>query len=324
MDNLLKVIDLHCDTFDRLAYDYETGWNKTGAHRPQTLKHNDKALNLEEMKDFRWLQCFAIFIPERFQNQEALDFYLRVKDRYDLEFSDFSSEIQQIRSISELDSVWESGKAASFLTIENGTVLNAQISTIDILQEHGVKMLTLTWNGKNAIGSGNDTTDGLTTFGREAIKALEEANIIIDLSHLNEHGYDDAFEVMDKPMVASHSNLRAVCDHPRNLQDEQVLRLIDMGGIFGLNFCRDFISTKHADPDFDDISYHIDHAIKLGAEDHLCLGTDYDGAKVPSFLSAGSKLQGFYELLENRFGQEISAKLFYKNAQRFFNEYEAS
>ena len=283
MNNSLSVIDLHSDTFDRLAYDYDTGWNKTGPDRPQTLKHNEKALSLEQMKAFNWLQCFAVFIPESFKHQDAFDFYLRVKERYDLEFSDFSDQIKQIRSIHELEDVWQAGMAASFLTIENGSVLNAQISTIDKLHDDGVKMLTLTWNGKNAIGSGNDTTDGLTTFGREVIKALENANIVIDLSHLNEHGFDDAFEVMDKPMVASHSNLRAVCAHPRNLSDNQVRRIVDMGGVFGLNFCTDFISESNKDPNFDDVSRHIDRALTLGAEDHLTLGTDYDGAQVPSF-----------------------------------------
>jgi membrane dipeptidase len=144
-------------------------------------------------------------------------------------------------------------------------------------------MLTLTWNGKNDIASGNDTADGMSDFGREAVRALEDHRIVVDVSHLNDAGFADLLHVATRPFVASHSNSRAVCPHPRNLTDAQFGEIRDRGGLVGINYYRAFIADVPAGKDvtFDQLSRHIDHFLSLGGEKVLALGSDFDGSDTP-------------------------------------------
>ena len=115
------------------------------------------------------------------------------------------------------------------------------------LAECGVRMLTLTWNGENELGSGNETEKGLTQFGRGAVAALEAAGIVIDVSHLNDRGFWDLTQIVSRPLVASHSDARAVRDHPRNLTDDQFCWIVRHGGLVGINYCTRFL-TPEGDP----------------------------------------------------------------------------
>lgn len=167
-------------------------------------------------------------------------------------------QICQVVSVKELDKAYACGKFAAMLTVEGGSVLAGDLSRIELLSKLGVKMMTLTWNGENEIGSGNSTDHGLTPFGEEVIPEMERNRIVIDVSHLNEAGFWQAAKIAKYPMAASHSNCRAVWDHPRNLRDDQIRYIIQTGGIVGLNFYIGFINGQQ-NPKPQDLLKHVEH-----------------------------------------------------------------
>ena len=183
-------------------------------------------------------------------------------------------------------------------------------------------MLTLTWNGENELGSGADMPGGLTPRGVKAVEACEDAGIIIDVSHLNDRGFGQMADLARRPFVASHSNARAVCNHRRNLTDEQFMRIVAAKGLVGLNFCTHFLSEEIADPPFSCLAAHIEHFLSLGGEQTLALGSDYDGTDVPSWLDPARKVEDLYQLVCGAFGQALANRLFFENALDFMKRYE--
>lgn len=137
-------------------------------------------------------------------------------------------------------------------------MLGGKLERIQDLKDRGVAMLTLTWNGENELGRGvlspGDT--GLTPFGRRAVKALERAGIVVDVSHASPELFWDVAELAERPMVASHSNAKAVCGHPRNLTKEQFLAIRDRGGLVGLNFYQSFLNDRPQEASREDVLRH--------------------------------------------------------------------
>ena len=182
----------------------------------------------------------------------------------------------------------------------------------------GVAMMTLTWNGANAVGSGHDTAGGLTRFGRDVVAAMEGLRMVVDVSHLNDRGFSDLLDVASRPFVASHSNARSVCGHRRNLTDAQARAIFEGGGLVGLNFCRDFLREDGSDPSPDDVLRHVDRLLELGGERGLALGSDYDGTDVPSWLDGCQRVGALRELIARTFGDELAERVFFQNAHDFF------
>ncbi len=309
----MYLFDLHCDTLTRL----HTGERlKPGDNR---LCSNHAHLALERMGQ-GWCQCFAIFLPDEYRGQAAVD-YFEDHYRYFLrQLEENPSRLVQVRTAGEIEAALACGKVAAMLTVEGGSVLAGQPSRVRRLAECGVRVLTLTWNGANELGSGNLTEQGLTSFGRQAIALLEQAGIVVDVSHLNDCGFWEVAELAKRPFIATHSNARAVHPHPRNLTDAQFCRIAEAGGLVGINLCTHFISDQ-PDPDFAQLAAHIEHFLQLGGEHVLALGSDYDGADVPTWLQPGERLRELYPMLCRRFGARIAERIFYTNAIEFFTRY---
>lgn len=214
-------------------------------------------------------------------------------------------------------------RARGVLASQRGAAQDARdqargLDRIALAAEAGVKMMTLTWNGPNAIGSGHDTRDGLTHFGREVVREMEEHRMVVDVSHLNDRGFSDLVEVAARPFAASHSNARSVCGHRRNLTDAQARIIFEGGGIVGLNYCRDFLREGSGDVTPDAVLRHVDRLLELGGERGLALGSDYDGTDVPTWLDGCERVGTLHELIERHFGHEIAERVFYENARDFF------
>ena len=186
------------------------------------------------------------------------------------------------------------------------------------LAEVGVKMMTLTWNGSNAVGSGHDTREGLSRFGREVVREMEEHRIVVDVSHLNDRGFSDVVEIATRPLAASHSNARSVCGHRRNLTDAQARTIFEGGGLVGLNYCRDFLTERGGDPTPDDVLRQVDRLLELGGERGLALGSDYDGTDVPTWLEGCGRVGTLHALIERHFGRDLAERIFFENARDFF------
>ena len=214
-------------------------------------------------------------------------------------------------------------RARGVLAAQRGAAQDAReqargLDRIALAAEAGVKMMTLTWNGPNALGSGHDTRQGLTRFGREAVREMEAHRMVVDASHLNDRGFSDLVEVATRPFAASHSNARSVCGHRRNLTDAQARTIFEGGGIVGLNYCRDFLREGSGDVTPDAVLRQVDRLLELGGERGLALGSDYDGTDVPSWLDGCERVGTLHELIARHFGREVAERVFYENARDFF------
>lgn len=327
----IKIFDLHCDTLDRLAlHDCapELGFSEHDAcipaERMASLADNDAHIDLMRMHDagYGWCQCFAAFIPDGLGPSRSWELFEAVRDYFHAQVAAHSSLVKQVLDARDIRRLVEDGTCAGMLTVEGGSFIEGDESRVHEAADAGVKMLTLTWNGKNAIASGNGTTDGLTSFGRRVIAAMEERRMAVDVSHLNDRSFWDVLEVAARPLVASHSNARSVCGHPRNLTDDQIRAIVDSGGIVGLNFCRGFLRDDALDPSADDVLFHIDRFLSLGAENALALGSDYDGCDVPSWLDPAEKVGSMHDLIAGEFGEGMADAICFENACRFFERNE--
>ena len=210
------------------------------------------------------------------------------------------------------------GQCAALLAVEGGAALAGDVERVDRLAEDGVRLLTLTWNGDNELASGvKGRGGGLTPTGRAVVERLAARRIFCDVSHLNERGFWEIAEMGLGPLVATHSDLRAVWEHPRNLTDAQFRAVVASGGVVGLNFYRDFLGPGA----FEKVYAHLCHALDLGGEDAVAFGSDFDGAEVEETLNTVDKIADLCEnLLDRGLPEAILRKLAFGNALRLLEK----
>ncbi len=211
------------------------------------------------------------------------------------------------------------GKAAVFLSVEDLSVMG---ELVDQLQRLGIRFAMLTWNYENTYGCGavSDQSKGLTKEGCALVRRLVRQQVILDLSHLSDQGVEEVFQLTDRPVIASHSNVREICGHPRNLKKEHIRELIRRKGLLGMNFYREFVGAQ---PDIGQLLRHIDAVLELGGEDILALGGDLDGCgnELVYGIEGIQSIPFLRSELERAgMGNDVSEKMFWKNAARFFDE----
>lgn len=309
------LIDLHCDTLTRDMY-------PARGRTPGRGTLNDPLYHLAVDKmpaGTRWVQCFAIFIPDHLRKGEAAAFFDRYAASYHAQMAAMGDRVADCACFSQLESALAAGKFAGLLTVEGGAVLAGDVDRVAAVRDAGVRMLTLTWNGPNELGSGHDTPGGLTGFGREAVAAMEERGVLVDVSHLNDRGFEDLLAVAKKPFVASHSNARSVCPHRRNLPDAFIREMVDRDCLIGLNFARSFLSENGAGGGMEDLCRHVFRFLELGAEKNLALGSDYDGTDIHPELDSVEKTLDIRGALVSRgVPEETADGILFGNAWRFF------
>lgn len=328
---MYDVFDLHCDTADRLAWQSlspalktATGLRFYGPGDEQSpasyrdLARNGCHISLDGIGAAPWAQCFACFIPDELSCDESLSFFEHVEGYLERQVEANAGRIAFARSGGEARELLSRGRIAAVRTIENARFFALDPAYVERAAERGVAMASLSWNAAGPLASGHDTLEGLTDAGRAALARMEGTGMAIDVSHLNDRCFSDVAGCTDAPLVASHSNSRAVCGHPRNLTDAQFDLIRERGGLVGLNFCRGFLSEDGC-PDFDDISRHIDRWLERDGEDVIALGSDFDGCDTPGCIAAAADMPAFQQLLEARFGAAATAKLCGENALRFFS-----
>lgn len=309
------LFDLHCDTLTRER--------RPGQSGPGTLDDPRFQLALSKMPaGTPWVQCFAVFIPDGLRGRAAVEFFDRYQKDFRAQTERYAGRVRPCRAAGDVETALNEKKCAAILTVEGGCVLAGELERVWTIRDAGVRMLTLTWNGKNELGSGHETAEGLTPFGREAVAALEAAGIVVDVSHLNDRGFEDVAVAARKPFVASHSNARSVTDCRRNLPDEAVREIAARGGLIGLNFCRSFLSDRPDGGGIDDVLRHADRFLELGAEKALAIGSDYDGAEIHPELDSVEKALGLREaLLRHGVPQDVTEDILFGNALRFFRKW---
>ena len=211
---------------------------------------------------------------------------------------------------------------AVLLSLEGAEGIGCDPGRLEPLRLQGFAMTGLTWNYENeyACGAAADQAKGLTARGKEMVKVLTDQGIVMDISHLSDQGVEDLFQLTDRPVMASHSDIREVWDAPRNLQKVHLKELISRKGIIGMNFFAPFVGEK---PQISDLLKHMDAVLEMGGEDCLAIGSDFDGCDglFPAHIEGVQSMPFLREeLLKHGFTEELTEKIFYKNAHRFVME----
>ena len=327
----MRVADMHCDTIGAI---YE---NKLLGN-VYNLKDNNLHIDIKKMKKADYfLQNFAMFIDiKKYKNP-----YKTLNEMIDIYYEELSKNKEYIEPVYNYKDILKcerDGKIAALLTIEDSGALECKIERLQEVYDRGVRLITLTWNYLNGVGypniklkvdeNGNvleksdlsivNSENGLTKFGIELVKSMEDMGIIVDVSHLSDGGFYDVLKYTKKPFVASHSNARSISNVARNLSDEMIKKLAERGGLAGINFCSNFIQpTPYKEPTFT----HIKHIKNVGGINSIALGSDFDGISSTLELVDGSYMQLLAEaLLKNKFTYEEVEKIFYKNLLNLYKE----
>lgn len=204
------------------------------------------------------------------------------------------------------------GRKSIMLGIENGLALEHDLRNLLHFAQRGIVYITLCHNGDNDIcdsARGCNTHNGVSSFGEKVIKEMNRLGIMVDLSHAGEKSFYDSLDISTVPIVCSHSNCRALCDHPRNLTDDQLRRLAQKGGVAHTTFYHGFL-RKVGEADIMDGIDHLEHAIKVMGIDHVGIGTDFDGDGGVRGMRDASEIQQFtLSLLRRRYSDEDIAKI---------------
>lgn len=306
----MQLFDLHCDTLYRAYTEKSTlfndsfhiSFNKTGEISP-------------------YIQCLAIWIPDEYRKENAEKLFLGCVNKLEEQLE--NTDIKWCKNGDDIREVQSKKQKGIILTVESGAVLSGKIENISMLKKYGVRMMTLTWNGKNELGDGVGVENGggLTDFGKKAVREMEKNNIIVDVSHASERLFYDVAEITEKPICASHSDSKKITPHKRNLTDEQFEIIKNSGGLVGLNFCRDFLNKRATNAEMYDIIRHAEHFLSLGGEKTLAIGGDFDGADIPHDMSGIDSMPELYELfLKQNYSQSLVDDIFFNNAADFFSK----
>ena len=324
---MIPYFDAHCDTVYRCLETGETSALDYGDSREEQcryyaasahLRKNGGHIDLERSRQFsRCAQFFALFHDAAYAPADGLwaqcrrmhDFFLR-------EMADNADIVCHCRTGREVDEAAAAGKTAALLSIEGADLLDCDVHKVETVAHWGVRLLNPVWNRANVLSGTNaeEPERGLSATGRDFIHVLEEHAIYPDVSHLSDAGFWDLVHIARRPIVASHSNARAVCPHRRNLTDDQFRAIRDSGGVAGLNLYLDFVGQ----PTMDALVAHVEHFLALDGEKTLCLGGDLDGCEALAAGMAGMQdVPKLYEALKARgYGDALLEDIFWNNLRR--------
>ena len=324
---MIPYFDAHCDTVYRCLETGETSALDYGDSREEQcryyaasahLRKNGGHIDLERSRQFsRCAQFFALFHDAAEAPADGLwaqcrrmhDFFLR-------EMADNADIVRHCRTGREVDETVAEGKTAALLSIEGADLIDCDVYKVETVAQWGVRLLNPVWNRANVLSGTNaeEPERGLSAAGRDFIHVLEEHAIYPDVSHLSDAGFWDLVHIARRPIVASHSNARAVCPHRRNLTDDQFRAIRDSGGVAGLNLYLDFVGR----PTMDALVAHVEHFLALDGEKTLCLGGDLDGCEALAAGMTGMQdVPKLYEALKARgYSDALLEDIFWNNLRR--------
>lgn len=326
----MKVFDLHCDTLSELRYAERRGEAKSFAT-------NDLHIDLEKLhKGDYMLQCFAAFVnlSDPTPGADPLVTALEEVDVFKRIMAKYSDQIAPVYRPEDIRRNAQAGKISGMLTIEEGGCCKGSLGVLRQMYELGARMMTLTWNHENELASPQrnaggvlvpQTEKGLTETGFAFLAEMERLHMIVDVSHLSDRGFWDIAEHSTRPFAASHSNCRALAPHCRNLTDEMIRVMAEKGGLVGLNYCSGFLDDQPR-PELCRsttalMARHAAHFKQVGGIEIIGLGSDFDGIGGKLEMGDCSKLPLLADALRKEgFTEDEVEQIFFRNAQRFFEE----
>lgn len=304
------VFDLHCDTALALLGD-----GKTPSSR---LRSNKLHIDLNRAATLPgYAQCFACFTTPMMEDwhkvspvtvfeNEVRGILAQMEENLDV--------IRQAFTAQDVRENWAKGLMSGILTVEGPAGIEFDPARLEDLYKTGFRITSLGWNEKNVLTGSHKTGGGLTDRGEEYLKEAQRLGMIVDVSHISDEGFWDIMKVTEKPIVATHSNSRAICGHSRNLTDDMFRAICETGGVAGFNQCAPFVGEK---PDLDTVCDHILHFLELDpAGDHIALGADLDGCDVlpEGFDGIQSYPAMARRLLARGIDERLLMKIYWENA----------
>lgn len=321
---IMKYIDLHCDTVMKI----------NEINGDQTLYSNDIAsIDFKRMKKGKGMaQFFAIFLMNKDKLKDDYigdDVYILNKAR--LVKKSVEANKAMISMAYNYDDIIRNdaeGKMSAILTIEDGRSVNGRLDKIKEYYGLGIRLISLTWNHENCFGFPNSSepeimNKGLTDFGKEAIRYMNEMGIIIDVSHLSDGGFYDVAKLSKLPFIASHSNARILSPHRRNMTDDMIKVLGEKGGVVGLNFGPEFLNEdiSNKDSTIELMIKHLNHMRNIGGNDIIAFGSDFDGIRGNLEVDSCDKMPLIFQALKKAgWSEGLIEKAAFKNALRVIKD----
>ncbi len=304
------ICDCHCDTLTEL-------YNKNAS-----LYENEQHFDIKRQIALGGgLQFCAIYVPtEVFRYQGGLRYTLCLLDKYNQEIKKLHEngiDVLQVRTAEDAGNVLKH-KAATLLAIEEGGAIDGSLEALRCLYELGVRAMTLTWSNRNDIADGINeeaTGSGLTLFGKQVVEEMNRLGMLVDVSHISTAGFWSVIETSTKPIIATHSNAKSLCSHPRNLNDEQIKALAQNGGLAGITFAGQFLEEDWRNACIESVYKHIDYMLNLiGNDDHIGFGSDFDGISHPPYNIQGVQdYKPLIEYLSKYYSDETINKITHQN-----------
>jgi len=302
-------IDSHIDTVQRVLMGEDLG-----------KRHDTGHVDFPRLREGEMhAPFFALWVPVFFQGAEAIRRTLDLRDAMQWLLDKYTDQIELATTAADIERIVKAHKISAFLSIEGGHAIDDDLAVLRMYYRLGIRSMTLTHaRNTNWADSSSDTPahNGLTDFGKEVVREMNRLGMIVDLAHVSDKTFFDALEVTTKPVIVSHSSMRAISNVPRNLTDEMLRALAKNGGVIGINFGMGFINPRDAEAlrsatdteaeapsltgkaldDYaaqnaqrlfgkrakvvatvEDIADHIDHAVNIAGIDHVGIGSDFDG-----------------------------------------------
>ena len=303
------VFDLHCDTALALL---GKSMNDAGE-----LRKNEYHIDLDRASKLGgYAQCFACFTTpsmETWAKTSPVAVFGRELAAIQREVEKNGDLIAIAHSAEEVEANQKNGKMSAILTLEGTAGIDYDLGRLEELRAIGFQIASLGWNEKNPLTGSHVTGGGLTDQGREFVKEAQRLGILVDVSHISDEGFWDIMKITQAPVVATHSNSRAVWNNSRNLTDDMFRAIAQTGGVAGYNACADFTGEN---PTLDTICDHIFHFMELDPSGkHIALGGDLDGvSKMPEgFDGVQSWPVLAQRLLERGMSEETVMDIYWNN-----------
>ena len=321
------VVDTHCDTLKCLMPIFtlprDSQWDDrsgVGMGAQSALGHVDLPRLRRGGVD---CQVFAISSVRDRTRPYALRTAMEMISIFYDECEKHQAAVTPGTTLAEIVEAASKGKIAAMLSIEGADVIEGKIDMLKIFYRLGVRMVGLVHSLRNELADGvadRRTGGGLSELGVQAVKELDRLGMLIDVSHLSDAGFWDLMDVKKGPVVASHSNSRAICDHPRNMTDDMIRVMADRGGVMGMNFAPGFVHPTHAT--VQGVVDHIDHIVRIVGANYVGLGSDFDGIPhTPMGLEDVTKMPNITaELFKRGYTEEDIKKILGGNHLRLMKE----
>ena len=333
---MTPIIDMHCDTIYKI-YELRRQGENVG------LRSNKLHVDLLRMKEAGYMaQCFAMFTYMPYTEERGVDpaeYAKALSDTMDRELEANSDLIRPALTAGDIARNYQEGFLSAIKTVEEGAVYKGSPEMVRFFYEHGVRKSTLTWNFENELAFPNravknletgeyrvfpETERGLKKAGQDVVQLMEELGMLIDVSHLGDAGILEILDMVGThtPVIASHSNARAVTGHPRNLTDQMLREIAEHGGVTGLNFCAEFLTEDRSGVSrIMDMVRHVRYIYNVAGIDAIGLGTDLDGIDDQLEINGAGQMQKLADALSAAgFTTGEIEKIFWRNVMRVYEE----